>query len=149
MGKKLWEIGAFKDIRESKEAFAELKAKNYIRYEGLPLQHKDGQVVEVEFVSNRYPINGTEMIQCNIRDITARKQVEKIAKSYLAEIERTNRLLSDRQASMIDIGNTMNLTDKERLNKIMESYAEGLEAMGKLIQDLKIKAEKANIGIEN
>lgn len=145
IGKKLWEIGAFKDVKESKEAFDKLKAENYIRYEDMPLQSKDGRVVEVEFVSNRYPINSTEMIQCNIRDITDRKRLEKISKSYLAEIENTNKLLAERQASMIDIGNTMNLTEKDKLDKIMETYAEGLEAMNKLIQDLKTKAEEANI----
>ena len=36
IGKKLWEIGAFKDIEESKTAFKELQNKKYIRYENLP-----------------------------------------------------------------------------------------------------------------
>lgn len=139
IGKKLWEIGAFKDVKESKDAFAELKAKNYIRYEDLPLQAKDGHVVEVEFVSNRYPIDDTEMIQCNIRDISNRKMVEKIAATYLKEIENTNKLLAERQASMIDIGNIMNLTEKEKLDKIMEVYAEGIAALKKLSDDWKKK----------
>ena len=31
----------------------------------------------MEFVSNSYPVNGKTFIQCNIRDITERKQMEK------------------------------------------------------------------------
>ncbi len=139
LGKKLWEIGAFKDVNESKEAFDVLKAKNYIRYEDMPLQSKDGRVVEVEFVSNRYPIDGLEMIQCNIRDITSRKKIERIAATYLAEIENTNKLLAERQASMIDIGNTMNVSDRDKATKIVEIYVEGIAALKKLSDDWKAK----------
>lgn len=140
VGKKLWDLGIFpEDVKKNKLAFDKLQTEGYVRYENLPLQNKSGKAMQVEFVSNLYPIDGTKMIQCNIRDITARKKAEVAAQSYLAEIERTNKLLAERQASMIDIGNTMNLSDKERINKIMESYAEGLEAIGKLIQDLKTK----------
>jgi len=43
----------------------------------LPLVTKDGQEIAVEFVSNLYRVNGSKVIQCNIRNITARKWVEK------------------------------------------------------------------------
>jgi PAS domain S-box-containing protein len=76
MGKQLWEIGPFKDIIASKEAFLELQNKGYIRYEDLPLKTKDGRHVKVEFVSNVYSVDHTKVIQCNIRDITERKRTE-------------------------------------------------------------------------
>lgn len=76
LGKSLWDIGAFKQIRESKAAFRELQNKEYIRYENLPLETRSGRRVNVEFVSNVYEENGKSVIQCNIRDITARKQGE-------------------------------------------------------------------------
>jgi len=75
-GKKLWEIGPFKDIEESRKAFRILQADDYIRYEDLPLQAKDGKRVAVEFVSNAYMVDGNRVIQCNIRDITERKGLE-------------------------------------------------------------------------
>jgi two-component system sensor histidine kinase DegS len=74
--KELWEIGLLKDEAASQKAFRELKAKGLIRYEDLPLKTKGGQRREVEFVSNRYRENGHDVIQCNIRDITERKQSE-------------------------------------------------------------------------
>jgi PAS domain-containing protein len=38
LGKRLWEIGFFKDIAVSRRAFSELQAKGFIRYEDLPLE---------------------------------------------------------------------------------------------------------------
>ncbi|MGO9647140.1 MAG: PAS domain S-box protein [Terriglobales bacterium] len=72
VGKKLWEIGPFKDIPASRSAFSELQTKGIIRYDDLPLETKDGRRINVEFVSNAYPVDGTQVVQCNIRDITER-----------------------------------------------------------------------------
>jgi len=73
--KKLWEVGAFKDVLASKVAFNVLQEKGYIRYDNLPLKAKDGQLVRVEFISNVYLAGDRQVIQCNIRDITDRTQV--------------------------------------------------------------------------
>src|SRR6478672_5134687 len=74
--KKLWEVGAFRDIKASREAFEALQKNEYIRYEDLPLRAKNGRLIDVEFVSNVYLVGGEKVIQCNIRDITERKQAE-------------------------------------------------------------------------
>ncbi|MGA8441340.1 MAG: PAS domain S-box protein [Candidatus Sulfotelmatobacter sp.] len=76
VGKKLWEIGPFKDTSASRSAFNELQTKGVIRYEDLPLETKDGRRINVEFVSNVYPVDGTQVVQCNIRDITERVRAE-------------------------------------------------------------------------
>jgi len=76
VGKKLWEIGPFKDIEASRSAFRELQQREYIHYEDLPLRAKDGQRVEVEFVSNVYTVGEKKVIQCNIREISQRKRAE-------------------------------------------------------------------------
>ena len=73
VGKKLWEIGLFKDQSPSQKPFQELRQKKYIHYDELSLQTKQGDNIEVEFVSNVYLVNGEKVIQCNIRDITDRK----------------------------------------------------------------------------
>lgn len=39
----------------------------------MPLRTQDGREVPVEFISNVYLVNDTEVIQCNIRDISERK----------------------------------------------------------------------------
>ena len=76
LGKRLWEIGPFRDITASQDAFRELQTKEYIRYDNLPLETKRQEHIQVEFVSNVYLVNGTRVIQCNIRDITDRQQAE-------------------------------------------------------------------------
>ena len=74
--KKIWEVGAFRDIEASKEAFEALQANEYIRYDDLPLKAKDGRLISVEFVSNVYLVGGEKVIQCNIRNISARKMAQ-------------------------------------------------------------------------
>ncbi|HKP97631.1 MAG TPA: response regulator [Fibrobacteria bacterium] len=76
LGKELWEIGLFRDVRANQEAFRILLEKGYARYEDLPLQTKSGQKKEVEFVSNVYKVGNEDVVQCNIRDITERKQAQ-------------------------------------------------------------------------
>jgi len=89
MGRELWEIGVFKDIVASKAAFVELQEKGYIRYEDLPLETRGGVTKQVGFVSNSYLAGGSRVIQCNIRDITARKQAEKELKETNQRLEQT------------------------------------------------------------
>ena len=88
LGKKLWEIGAFQDAEASKGAFEELRSKGYIRYEDLPLETSAGQRIDVEFVSNVYHVDHTQVAQCNIRNITARKQAETEIHKLYAELEQ-------------------------------------------------------------
>ena len=76
LGKKLWEIGLFADLAANEAAFVELQRDKYIRYDDLPLKTRGGRSIAVEFVSNVYEVDHQKVIQCNIRDITARKQAE-------------------------------------------------------------------------
>jgi PAS domain S-box-containing protein len=76
VGRKLWEIGPFKGTAASKLTFAELQNEDRIYYEALPLEAKDGRQVEVEFISNTFLVGQKRLIQCNIRDLTERKQAE-------------------------------------------------------------------------
>jgi len=88
MGKKLWEIGPFKNMEASKAAFLELQDKGYVRYKDLPLETKDGRPIAVEFVSNVYLVNHHKVIQCNIRDITERKLIAEALQQAHNELER-------------------------------------------------------------
>lgn len=90
LGKELWEIGLFRDAEKSRLAFIELQQKGYIRYEDLPLETRDGRIIDVEFVSNVYWAGGIQVIQCNIRDITERKHIE-VGKAILETVEEEQR----------------------------------------------------------
>ncbi len=73
---ELWEIGFIIDKTMALKAFTTIQEKGYVRYENLPLRHKNGDIREVEFVSNAYHVGGDKVIQCNIRDITEKKKLE-------------------------------------------------------------------------
>ena len=92
VGKKLWEIGPFKDTAASQSAFSDLQAKGIVRYEDLPLETKDGRQIEVEFVSNVYPVDGTQVVQCNIRDITQRRHAEKALRRSEEQLQQASKL---------------------------------------------------------
>ena len=76
VGKAIWELGFFRDAIANQAKFLELQQHEYVRYENLPLETATGERREVEFVSNVYLVDGKRVIQCNIRDITARRRAE-------------------------------------------------------------------------
>jgi len=88
LGKKLWEIGAFKDLAAARTAFIDLQTKGFIRYEDLPLETKDGRQIDVEFISNVYAVGESQVIQCNIRDITRRSRAERARRKSEEEFRR-------------------------------------------------------------
>ena len=92
LGKNVWDLGPFKDIAISKDAFKELQEKDYVRYEDLPLQTRDGRLINVEFVSNVYWVGETKVIQCNIRDITRRKHDEEERKRLEAQLQASQKM---------------------------------------------------------
>ncbi|MDO8482641.1 MAG: PAS domain-containing sensor histidine kinase [bacterium] len=95
LNKKLWEVGVFKNMKASKEAFKILQTQGHLRYENLPLETKDGRSIDVEFVSNSYMAGNTLVIQCNVRDITERKRLELV--------KETNRLFEEERLKVESI----------------------------------------------
>lgn len=91
IGKELWEIGLFADIKASKLAVRALQEHQYLRYDDLPLETADGRRIEVEMVSSVYGEADHRVIQCNIRDITVRKHQQDVER----EGERRLRFVMD------------------------------------------------------
>ena len=95
IGLQLWEIGLFDDIDANKAAFEKLQTEEYIRYENHPLRGKDGKVVAVEFVSNVYFVGAEKVIQCNIRDIRQRSEIETTSRTRVAALEIAGKAKDD------------------------------------------------------
>ncbi|MDT5262835.1 MAG: hypothetical protein QOC61_1839 [Acidobacteriota bacterium] len=156
LGKELWEIGLFSDKAASQDAFRELQAKGYLRFEDLPLQTIDGKLREVEFVSNVYEEDDQQVIQCNIRDITERKRAQEECTQLLesamaahAEADAANgikdeflALLSHELRTPLTsiLGWSKLLTegnlDDVASNRALETIVRNARAQNKLIDDL-------------
>ena len=76
LGKTVGGLSPFKDIVSNQAMLERLQKDGYVRYDDLPLETRDGRRIPVEFVSNIYQAGDKKVIQCNIRDITARKRAE-------------------------------------------------------------------------
>ncbi len=86
--KKVWELGFLADIVANEANFLELQQEAYIRYDDLALEGRNGKRHEVEFISNTYLECGRKVMQCNIRDISERKKVERAERESALLFER-------------------------------------------------------------
>ena len=102
IGKELYQIGLLEDEAASRAMLRALKRSHEVRYEDLPLESQAGDHQEVEVVANLYQENGRSVIQCNIRDITARKLAEDMSRRNVKlnrEITRRKVLEEDLRAN--------------------------------------------------
>jgi len=151
IGKHLWELGFIKDKSFAQEAFAALKKNAYVRYENIPLETKDGQSIDVEFISNVYPVNSHQIIQCNIRNITERKRAE----DALALASRKQNLLSS--ITRHDINNQLtcimgyiSLLEHKQSNPELARYFQEVETAAQRISTMiRFTKEYESLGIHD
>jgi len=146
MGKTIWDIGILKDIVGNQEKFLELQKNNYARYENLPLETASGKIIEVEFISNVYEVVDVKVIQCNIRDITERKNIETGLENTRKELEKIKIAADDTSEFAQSVINTvreplLSLDQDLRVVTVSRSFYEVFkvkpeETVGKLIYDL-------------
>jgi PAS domain S-box-containing protein len=142
LGKQLWEIGPFKDIEASQGAFQTLRSRGYVRYEHLPLENKSGQRIAVEFVSNVYSVNGKRVIQCNIRDITNREQVEETLRE---SEERYRDLYSNAPIAYFSVGTDGFIKESNKATRQLFGHSEEelrkMPVLGLYAEESKSKAK--------
>jgi len=81
--KKLWEIGLIRSKKEFQEMLIELEKEGIIHYKDTLIKTKEGLSIDTE----AYLTDKTEVVQCNIRDITNRKGEEEELKKSQARFK--------------------------------------------------------------
>ena len=89
LAKELWEVGFFADKSTSDAALEVMQEGGYLVFADLPLKTSTDETREVEFVSNVYQEGDKKVVQCNIHDITDRKEAER-AQMRLIAIEQAS-----------------------------------------------------------
>ncbi len=149
LGKELWEIGLFGDESASQAAYQELQEKGYIRYDHLPLETKNGERAEVEFVSNIYQVDHRHVAQCNIRDIRERRLLEKQITEQAAALSDLHRrkdeflamLSHELRNPLAPISNAVHLLRLQKGENAIQQQARGIierqvGQLSRLVDDL-------------
>jgi PAS domain S-box-containing protein len=143
-GQHIWELGVFNNIVASKDAFNVLQDNEFMHYDDLPLETHDGQPITVEFISNLYQVDHQKVIQCNIRNITKRKQAEE-ALHRSEEWYRTlfNTMIEGFCIIEVVFDNEGKPIDYRflEINPAFEEQTGLHDAKGKLMRDLAIEHE--------
>jgi PAS domain S-box-containing protein len=83
IGNKLQDIGVSLDMEDFQAIMETLNKNGIINYKDIQVKTKSGQSIDTDI----YLVDRAKLVQCNIRDITDRKQQEK-------ELLRANKLLN-------------------------------------------------------
>jgi len=97
--KKLWEIGMVKDYKDFQEVVLRLERDGVITYADTPVKSKKGLSINAEV----FLVDKAKVIQCNIHDITERKEAEKELKEKCEDLERFSKFAVDRELKMEEL----------------------------------------------
>ena len=78
LGKELWEIVCASVVPIFKSALHDLQKTGSLHLEDVPLNANDGNIRQVDIVGKSIEIEGKQVIQFNIRDITDRKLADEV-----------------------------------------------------------------------
>jgi PAS domain S-box-containing protein len=147
--KELWQIGLLGDADASRAMVRDLHKQGYVRYDNLPLETAAGRRIQVEVIANLYEEDHQSVIQCNVRDITERRDLERQATEQadaLAEISRNKdeflaTLAHELRNPLAPIRNAVQVLGLENLAELDASLARSMidrqvTVMVRLIDDL-------------
>lgn len=76
LGRTLWELEPFRNNPSCQHVLDELRQQDHVRFDNWILETGRGTSVNVEVNGNLYQADARKVVQCNLRDITDRKEAE-------------------------------------------------------------------------
>jgi len=76
LNRKLCDVLPFTAIPACRSGLAELQTGESVAFDHWSLEAQNKSPVDVEFTGSVYQVDGSRIVQCNLRDITGRKQAE-------------------------------------------------------------------------
>jgi len=146
LGKQLWELGIIQDQQKAKDISAQLHREGYVRYDDLPLVATDGRQLEVEFVSNSYRAGETSVVQCNIRDISARRSAERLALQYQGEVLQSLHQIVAALVSLNEARDPYTAGHELRVSKLASAIASELNLSAHQVEGIRISGLVHDIG---
>ncbi|MDN5869262.1 MAG: PAS domain S-box protein, partial [Nitrococcus sp.] len=133
-GKELWEIGLFQNQEESLATIHKLREEGYVRHEDMTLRSAQGAIQNVQLIGNIYRDHGHAFAQCNIRDITERKRMERQIQQQAEELAAAGRrkdeflamLSHELRNPLAPILNALQLLGQERDENALHRRARGV-----------------------
>jgi two-component system CheB/CheR fusion protein len=144
VGKKLWETGVFEMNPRLGDLVTETRRREAVRLDSVSVIGRDGRRFETEMICNRYMVAEEALIQCNIRDITERKQADDELRRSNEDLQQFAYAAShDLQEPMRMVGAFTQLIDKkfrpqadEEGSRYFKAIAESVNRMEQLLKDL-------------
>ena len=98
IGNKLQDIGFSHDMGDFQEIMHTLDRSGIIYYDDVPIKTKAGQTFYVDI----YLVDRARLVQCNIRDITERKQTEEV-------LRKSERELKSKTENLEEVNSALNV----------------------------------------
>lgn len=146
IGKKLWEVGLLADKEKAQQAQQTIVTDGYIRYEDLDLVTKDGRRLPCEFICNSYALDGRKVIQCNIRDISARKNAEEALDRQEARL--TNQMFEtvNSLSNVIEARDPFTAGHQRRVTSLAVEIAKEMNLAPSIVDGLRFACQIHDIG---
>lgn len=146
LGKQLWEIGLLADKGKALSAQTAILKSGYVRYEDIDLVTKAGSRVPVEFISNSYPVDGKTVVQCNIREISQRKELEIALAQKQAELAHQMYSVIDSLSNVIEARDPYTAGHQKRVADLAAEIGKEMNKAPGFIEGVRFAAQVHDIG---
>lgn len=146
LGKQMWELGFIENKEEAQNAQKLIVETGYVRYEDIDLMTKSGKRVPVEFVCNSYPVDGSTVIQCNIRDISARKEAEFALAQEQAKISQQMYEMIDSLSNVIEARDPYTAGHQKRVTSLAVAIGHEMKLPPSVVDGIRFASQIHDIG---